>query len=90
MPALMLWFAVALVSLALNGALLYGCWNLYEKHLVLESWYEEVAQDAEDGYRRLQMLDENGAFEADDEVGMLFEILKKTYTKFYDRANFEG
>ena len=84
------WMTAALVvSVVLNLALLYGSWNQYEKQLIFEMWYQDIAERAERGHERLRMLDELGSFESDDEVGMFFDILKDTYTEYYERTTAE-
>ena len=43
----------------------------------LETWIEDYAQRIQDTQRVLKELDSKGDFEADDEVGVIFQAIKE-------------
>jgi|TARA_Y100000296_G_C5081158_1_gene210031 hypothetical protein len=55
----------------------YVIWNLNAKQEVLEVWIESFIQVIEKVNIELNQIDYLGAFEADDEVGTIFEEIKK-------------
>ena len=56
----------------------YVIWNLFRKTELLETWVEEFTQLIESVNNELKVIDARGAFEADDEVGTIFEQIKET------------
>ena len=56
----------------------YVIWNLIRKTELLETWVEEFTQRIETVQTDLKVIDDKGAFEADDEVGTIFEQIKET------------
>jgi len=56
----------------------YVIWNLTEKTERLESWVEDYAQRVIDTKQVLDEIDSKGSFEADDEIGTIFEAIKET------------
>ena len=56
----------------------YVIWNLIRKTELLETWVEEFTQRIETVQTDLKVIDAKGAFEADDEVGTIFEQIKET------------
>ena len=59
----------------------YVIWNLIRKTELLETWVEEFTQRIETIQTDLKVIDNKGAFEADDEVGTIFEQIKETVNK---------
>ncbi len=55
----------------------YMIWNLFRKTELMESWVEEFSQQVESVQRRIKEVDSQGYFEADDEVGSIFEKIKE-------------
>lgn len=55
----------------------YVIWNLFRKTELLESWVENFSQRAESVQKRVKEVDSQGYFEADDEVGSVFERIKE-------------
>ena len=55
----------------------YVIWNLNAKQEVLEAWIENFIQIVEKVNIELNQIDYLGAFEADDEVGTIFEQIKE-------------
>ena len=55
----------------------YMIWNLFRKTELMESWIEEFSQQVESVQRRIKDVDSQGYFEADDEVGSIFEKIKE-------------
>ena len=55
----------------------YVIWNLFRKTELLESWVENFSQRAESVQKRVKEVDSQGYFEADDEVGSVFEKIKE-------------
>ena len=56
----------------------YVIWNLMRKTEVLEDWVETFTQRIEKVQNDLKEIDATGHFEADDEVGTIFEQIKET------------
>ena len=56
----------------------YVIWNLNKKTEILETWVEEFTQRIETVQTDLKVIDQRGAFKADDEVGTIFEQIKET------------
>ena len=52
--------------------------NLTRKTERLESWIEDYAQRALDTQQVLKEIDQKGTFEADDEIGVVFQSIKET------------
>ena len=59
----------------------YVIWNLIRKTELLETWVENFTQRIETVQTDLKVIDAKGAFEADDEVGTIFEQIKETVNK---------
>ena len=62
----------------------YVIWNLIRKTELLETWVEEFTQRIETVQTDLKVIDAKGAFEADDEVGTIFEQIKETVNQLDD------
>ena len=56
----------------------YVIWNLMRKTELLETWVEEFTQRIQSVQNDLSNIDSTGHFEADDEVGSIFEAIKDT------------
>ena len=56
----------------------YGIWNVIRKLELLENWIEDFINTIEKVQIDLQKIDYKGYFEADDEVGVIFEQIKTT------------
>ena len=57
----------------------YVIWNLNKKTEMLESWVEDFTQRIETVQTDLKVIDNKGMFEADDEVGSIFEQIKLSF-----------
>jgi len=51
--------------------------NLTRKTERLESWIEDYAQRIQETQRVLKEIDNKGTFEADDEIGVVFQSIKE-------------
>ena len=56
----------------------YVIFNLTRKVERLETWVEDYAQRIQDTQQVLKEIDSKGDFEADDEVGVIFQAIKET------------
>ena len=56
----------------------YVIWNLMRKTELLETWVENFTQTIETVQDDLKEIDSTGHFESDDEVGAIFNQIKKT------------
>ena len=65
----------------------YVIWNLTRKTELLETWVEDFTQTIETVQDDLKRIDYRGSFESDDEVGIIFEQIKKTVNQL---ENFKG
>ena len=52
--------------------------NLTRKVERLETWIESYAQRVIDTQDTLKEIDDKGSFEADDEIGVVFQSIKET------------
>ena len=55
----------------------YVIWNLTRKTELLETWIEGFSDKIVDVQRELSDIDSTGHFEADDEIGTIFEGIKE-------------
>ena len=56
----------------------YVVFNLTRKVERLETWVEDYAQRIQETQNTLKEIDQKGNFEADDEVGVVFQAIKET------------
>ena len=56
----------------------YVIWNLNKKTEILETWVEDFTQRIETVQTELKIIDAKGSFEADDEIGTIFEQINET------------
>ena len=54
----------------------YIIWNLMKKTERLEDWIEEYSQKIIDTKKTMDLLDSEGKFESDDEIGTVFNAIK--------------
>ena len=59
-------------------AMIYVIWNLITKQESLEDWITDFINTIEKVQIDLKKIDYKGYFEADDEVGLIFEQIKTT------------
>ena len=62
----------------------YVIWNLFIKAELLETWVETFTRRIEYIQEDLKNIDSTGHFESDDEVGTIFEQIKKTLQQLND------
>ena len=72
----MIYFLILFILLTLVES--YVIFNLTRKTERLETWVEDYAQRAIDTQETLKEIDDKGNFEADDEVGVIFQAIKET------------
>ena len=75
----MIYFLILFILLTLVES--YVIFNLTKKVERLESWIEDYAQRVQDTQQVLDELDNKGTFEADDEIGVVFQSIKETITE---------
>ena len=56
----------------------YIIWNLMRKAETLETWIDTLSDKIMSTQRIIKEIDSTGHFEADDEVGTIFEGIKDT------------
>ena len=56
----------------------YVVFNLTRKVERLETWVEDYAQRIQNTQDILKEIDQKGTFEADDEIGVVFQSIKET------------
>ena len=59
-------------------AMIYVIWNLITKQESLEDWVTDFINTIEKVQMDVKKIDYKGYFEADDEVGVIFEQIKTT------------
>ena len=72
----MIYFLILFILLTLVES--YVIFNLTKKTERLETWIEDYAQRVIDTQATLKQIDDKGNFEADDEVGIVFQSIKTT------------
>ena len=72
----MIYFLILFILLTLVES--YVIFNLTRKTERLETWIEDYAQRVIDTQATLKQIDDKGNFEADDEVGIVFQSIKAT------------
>ena len=63
---------------AITITLGWTTFNLTRKVERLETWIEDYAQRVISTQETLKIIDDKGNFEADDEVGVIFQSIKET------------
>ena len=67
------------ITLGLVAIILgWTTFNLTRKVERLETWIESYAQRVIDTQETLKEIDDKGSFEADDEIGVVFQSIKET------------
>ena len=62
----------------------YVIWNLMRKTELLETWVEDFGDRITRVQQELKDIDSTGHFEADDEVGSIFESIKEVVNELND------
>ena len=62
----------------------YIIWNLMRKTELLETWIEDFGDRITRVQQELKDIDSTGHFEADDEVGSIFESIKEVVNELND------
>ena len=70
--------SILIILLGTSG---YVIWNLYRKLEHMESWVESFVVRVGETYNNMMDVDSTGHFEADDEVGSIFEGIKSIITE---------
>ena len=69
------------ILVILLGTSGYVIWNLNRKLEHIESWVESFVLRIRDTYNNMMDVDSKGHFEADDEVGSIFQGIKTIITE---------
>ena len=69
------------ILVILLGTSGYVIWNLNRKLEYMESWVESFVFRIRDAYNNMMDVDSKGHFEADDEVGSIFQGIKTIITE---------
>ena len=62
----------------------YVIWNLTRKTELLETWIEEFSDRISQVQQELSDIDSTGHFEADDEIGSIFDGIKEVVNVLND------
>jgi hypothetical protein len=62
----------------------YVIWNLTKKTELLETWIEDFSDRIVRVQQELKDIDSTGHFEADDEIGTIFEGIKEVINELND------
>jgi hypothetical protein len=68
-------FGILIIAFSVEG---YVVWNLMKKTELLEDFVGNVGEKIISVNDRLKQIDSTGHFEADDEVGTIFDAIKET------------
>jgi len=72
---------IIFILVVLLGTSGYIIWNLNRKLEHMESWVESFVLRVRDTYNNMMDVDSKGHFEADDEVGSIFQGIKSIKTE---------
>ena len=72
------------LSITIAVLSLYVNWNLMRKTELLETWVEDFGDRVTRVQQELKDIDSTGHFEADDEVGSIFESIKEVINELND------
>ena len=70
--------SILIILLGISG---YVIWNLNRKLEHMESWVESFVMRVRETYNNMMDVDSKGHFEADDEVGSIFQGIKSIITE---------
>ena len=70
--------AVVIISILLNAALGYACWNLLRKNEVMEDAIDIFYTRLDTTLKTMRAIDSREMFEKDDEVGSVFNQIVDT------------
>ena len=62
----------------------YVIWNLMRKTELLETWVEDFGDKITQVQQELKDIDSTGHFEADDEIGSIFNAIKEVINELND------
>ena len=62
----------------------YVIWNLTRKTELLETWIEDFTDRISRVQQELKDIDSTGHFEADDEIGSIFDSIKEVVNELND------
>ena len=68
----------------------YVIWNLTRKTELLETWVENFSDRIARVQQELKDIDSTGHFEADDEIGSIFEGIKEVINELNDLTEGES
>jgi len=80
---------ILLISIVLNIALAYAVWNVLKKNEMFEEFVLEMYQHARMTQEEMVRIDTLGAFEADDDVGVTFRLLKEAIDRYVEFIGIE-
>ena len=63
---------------------MYSSWNLMKKQEMTEDWLVALENRLSNVIKEVKDIDEKGMFEADDEVGTIFEQINSMITTLND------
>lgn len=89
----MIWWLIG--SIGLNLALAYVTWNMLRKNdeaedyvVKLEEYIANLLAASQAAIENMREVDESGAFEADDEIGVTFQALKEVIADYAELMGF--
>jgi len=80
----MTWIILTFVFLATTIAGIYSSWNLMKKQELTEDWLVALENRLSKILTETKEIDQKGMFEADDEVGSIFEQINSMITTLND------
>jgi hypothetical protein len=69
---------ILIISILVNGALGYACWNLLRKNEVMEDAIDIFYTRLDKTLKTMRAIDSREMFEKDDEVGSVFNQIVDT------------
>ena len=69
---------------------MYSSWNLMKKQEMTEDWLVALENRLSNVIKEVKEIDEKGMFEADDEVGTIFQSIKEVINDINDLSEKES
>jgi len=71
----MIWIWIAIISLVANIIFIFSTVNMVRKVELFEDYFNNVQEGLHHVLQQIRSVDIRGAFEADDEVGIVFKAI---------------
>jgi hypothetical protein len=83
------WSLISLLTIVSSVSIFLNI-RVLRRNEVIEQWLIDTVERVEETYRKMRELDQREMFEKDDDVGILFELLKDTIISLYNKIEIPG